>query len=349
MEASHLNDAYKMSVAVVILNWNGKAYLQQFLPSVMQSEYPVLQVIVADNASTDDSIAWLQENYPSVKTIILPVNYGFAKGYNEALKQVTADVYVLLNSDVEVESNWINPVIQAFEKNPLLAACQPKILAYHNKDIFEYAGAAGGWIDNLGYPFARGRIMETCEIDKGQYDVFTTCFWATGAALFVKAELYHQLGGLDEYFFAHQEEIDLCWRIHNEGYEVGCEPSSVVYHVGAGTLAKHSPRKTYLNFRNNLVMISKNMLFQEKCWKMPLRFLLDGLAAIKFVASGELSHASAVVKAWVSFGGWVFNHSETKNIPASRYINSDGWYSGSVLWQYYVKGKKHFSEIISRK
>ncbi len=224
------------SVAVVILNWNGKYLLEKFLPSVMASEYDNLTIVVADNASTDDSIAFLKRNYPGSYQVKSDINEGFSKGYNTALKKVSADYYILLNSDVEVSPYWITPVIVLMESDKKIAACQPKILSFENKKQFEYAGACGGWIDALGYPFTRGRIFDTCETDNGQYDTSRQIFWATGAALFVKSNVFHEVNGFDEYFFAHQEEIDLCWRMQRMGYTVYVEPESIVYHVGGGTL-----------------------------------------------------------------------------------------------------------------
>jgi GT2 family glycosyltransferase len=244
------------SVAIVILNYNGKHYLEKFLPSVIASTYANKKIVVADNASTDDSILFIRTNYPGVEVILNAGNYGYARGYNEALKHVTADYYVLLNSDVEVTRGWIQPIVSLMESNKMIGACQPKLLAYHDKKLFEYAGACGGWIDKFGYPFSRGRVFEECEEDKGQYDSTENIFWASGAALFVRANVYHSLKGLDEYFFAHQEEIDFCWRLQLAGCMVMACPQSVVYHVGGGTLPK-GERKVYLNFRNNLVMLQR--------------------------------------------------------------------------------------------
>ena len=255
------------SVAIVILNWNGRKFLEQFMPAVLASTYPNKRVIVADNASTDDSILFLNEHFPSVEIIRNETNEGFAKGYNTALKKVTADYYVLLNSDVEVPENWIEPVISLMETDPLIAACQPKILTFDNRSFFEYAGACGGWIDKFGYPFSRGRVFDTRETDSGQYDFVQQCFWASGAAFFIRAKLYHEMGGLDEYFFAHQEEIDLCWRLQLSGYKIFVQPASVVYHVGGGTLPRGNSRKTFLNFRNNLIMIYKNQPWLSLIWK----------------------------------------------------------------------------------
>jgi GT2 family glycosyltransferase len=269
------------SVAVVILNWNGKSFLQKFLPSVLASDYENLSIIVADNASTDDSVSFLQQKFPQVKIIFNRVNEGFSKGYNTALKQVSADYYILLNSDVKVNPGWIAPIILLMENDEKIAACQPKILSFKNKNQFEYAGASGGWIDYLGYPFNRGRVFDYCEMDHGQYDNSAEIFWATGAALFVRSSVFHELHGFDEYFFAHQEEIDLCWRIQRAGYKIYVEPGSVVYHVGGGTLPMGDRRKVYLNFRNNLVMLSKNLPIYESVWKIPTRIFLDTIAAFQ--------------------------------------------------------------------
>ena len=249
----------KPTIAIVILNWNGRKYLEQFLPSVLASTYAGKEIIVADNASTDDSIAFLSGYYPQVRVITLDRNYGFAGGYNQALKQVDSDYYVLLNSDVEVEPGWIEPILELMESDHSIGVCQPKIKMFANRELFEYAGAAGGWLDFLGYPFARGRVFDVCEQDRGQYDAAGPVFWASGAAMFVRAALYHRLGGLDGYFFAHQEEIDFCWRLQLADYKVYTCPQSVVYHVGGGTLPKGNERKVFLNFRNNLIMLAKNL------------------------------------------------------------------------------------------
>ena len=247
-----------MKVAVVILNWNGKSFLEKFLPSVFACNSSYAEIIVADNASTDDSVSFLKSKYPQIKIIQNSSNGGFAKGYNDALKLVEAEYYVLLNSDVEVTPNWIDSVIQLMDTDKSIAACQPKIRAFDDKKSFEYAGAGGGFIDKYGYPFCRGRILDTLEEDKGQYNDVREVFWATGACLFVRSECYHKVNGFDEDFFAHMEEIDLCWRLKNLGYKIMYSPNSTVFHVGGGTLNKTSPKKTYLNFRNNLILLCKN-------------------------------------------------------------------------------------------
>lgn len=337
------------SVAIVILNWNGQAFLEQFLPAVLASTYENKTVIVADNASTDTSVAYLQSAWPQVRIIQNSVNEGFAKGYNTALKQVQSDYYVLLNSDVEVTPGWIEPVIELMEGNSSIAACQPKLRAWKQKELFEYAGASGGWIDAFGYPFSRGRVFDICETDNGQYDDAAVCFWASGAALFVKADVYHQLGGLDEYFFAHQEEIDFCWRLQRAGYEVYVQPQSVVYHVGGGTLPMGNTKKVYLNFRNNLIMLAKNLPWSVLWWKLPFRIGLDAVAAWKGLLGGNGGGFVAIAKAHWGFATWLFS----KKTVASRVLPRKqvhlGVYRGCIAWDYFVKKKKTFFEIIGRK
>ncbi|HQU56910.1 MAG TPA: glycosyltransferase family 2 protein, partial [Chitinophagaceae bacterium] len=242
-------------VAIVILNWNGEKYLQQFLPSVLATQFSDFKVVVADNGSTDHSVQFMQTHYPDIQLIRFDKNLGFAKGYNEALRQIDATYYAILNSDVEVTADWIQPMVHLLDGNPKIAACQSKLLSYSEKNKFEYAGGAGGWIDKYGYPFAKGRIFDYCEEDKGQYDEVEPIFWASGAALFIRSSVFHEMQGFDEYFFAHQEEIDLCWRIQLAGYQIYACPKSVVYHVGGGTLPKGNSLKTYLNFRNNRIML----------------------------------------------------------------------------------------------
>ena len=336
-------------VAIVILNWNGRNYLQQFLPSVMATSYNNYEVIVADNGSADDSITFLKQYYPAVRIIVLPQNAGYAKGYNDALKQVEADYYILLNSDVAVQPGWVTPVIQLMETDARIGACQPKILMEQNRSLFEYAGAAGGWIDCLGYPFARGRVFDSCEEDKGQYDDAALVFWASGAAMFVRAAVYHACGGLDEYFFAHMEEIDFCWRIQLAGYRVMVCPGSVVYHVGGGSLPKGNPRKVYLNFRNNLIMLFKNLPTGQLVWKLPLRLLMDGLAALKALFTGDAAYFMAVLKAHAGFVKWCLLKRGLSIMPVSRKGELHGWLSKSIVWAYFVEGKRKFSEIMGDK
>ncbi len=336
-------------VAIVILNWNGSKFLEQFLPSVVASTYSHKKIIVADNASTDDSISFLKNNYPEVSIILNPGNEGFAKGYNLALQQVTADYYVLLNSDVEVTPSWIEPIVSLMEADKKIAACQPKVLSYANRNQFEYAGASGGWIDKYGYPFCRGRIFEICETDEGQYDTVQPCFWASGAAMFVRAHLYQQQGGLDEFFFAHQEEIDLCWRLQLAGYSIYVQPASVVFHVGGGTLPKGNSRKTFLNFRNNLVMLYKNLPRPLVFFIIIFRMLLDVVAAYKALFTGDVRSFVAIAKAHLHFFEWVLFHQKKSLFPGSREGTMKGTYAGSIIWQYFIRKKNRFSEILLNK
>jgi GT2 family glycosyltransferase len=337
------------TTAIVILNWNGRKFLEKFLPFVTASTGPGVEVIVADNASTDDSVSFLRERYPGMRVIEMDRNRGFAGGYNEALKQVESDYYVLLNSDVEVGPGWIEPVISLMEKDSSIGACQPKIRMYSDRESFEYAGAAGGWLDHLGYPFAKGRVFDVCEKDLGQFDVAEPIFWASGAALFVRGRLYHELGGLDGYFFAHQEEIDLCWRMQLAGYKVYCCPESVVFHVGGGTMPKGNERKVKLNFRNNLIMMAKNLPVGQLLWKMPFRFVLDSISAWKSLFAGEAVYFWAILEAHVAFLKWLVFNRKSSVFPKNRRGTLLGWYSGSIVWQYFVRGKKTFTEIVKPK
>ncbi|MEP6585076.1 MAG: glycosyltransferase family 2 protein [Ginsengibacter sp.] len=334
------------SVAVVILNWNGKHLLEKFLPSVMASRYDNLSVIVADNASTDDSLSFLRMNYPGIRLLLSDTNEGFSKGYNSALKRVEADYYVLLNSDVEVSADWLSPVITFMESDKTIAACQPKILSFNNKDEFEYAGAAGGWIDSLGYPFTRGRIFETCEKDIGQYNDTQEIFWATGACLFVRGSVFHEMNGFDEYFFAHQEEIDLCWRMQRAGYKIYAVPSSNVYHVGGGTLPMGDRKKVFLNFRNNLVMMTKNLPAGEVLKKIPVRILLDMIAAYRALIDTNFSTFISIASAHLHYLEWLFVGSRGKKLGKKELSEFQGVYNGSIAWKYFVNKKKTFSEIV---
>ena len=335
-------------MAVVILNYNGRKHLENFLPSVIASSYGNLRVIVADNASTDDSVSYVQEHFPIVEIITHPVNEGFAGGYNWALKKVQSDYYVLLNSDVSVTPGWIEPVIQVMENDQTVAACQPKLLSYKEPNTFEYAGAAGGWIDSLGYPFSRGRIFDVCEKDMGQYDEVQPIFWASGAAMFVRANIYHALGGLDASFFAHQEEIDLCWRMQLAGYQIMACPQSVVYHVGAGTLPRGG-RKVYLNFRNNLLMLCKNLPWQEKLWKIPFRFFLDAVSAWKGLFTGDGYFFTAIMQAHFAVIKRLIMRDKNRPYQRKPLKKLAGVYRGSVVWQYFIKQHTHFQEIIQKK
>ncbi|MDE3237257.1 MAG: glycosyltransferase family 2 protein [Bacteroidota bacterium] len=336
------------SVAIVILNFNGRNYLERFLPSVMASTYSNKRVIVADNASIDDSIEFLRMHYPAVELLQNLQNDGFAGGYNWALQHVKADYYVLLNSDVEVTASWIEPIIALMEADRSIAACQPKLLSFHQPHLFEYAGSAGGWIDVLGYPFSRGRIFDVLEKDDGQYDASQPVFWATGAAMFVRSEVFHEMNGFDTSFFAHQEEIDLCWRMQLAGYKIYACMESVVYHVGAGTLPRGG-RKVFLNFRNNLVMLCKNLPFTEKLWKMPLRIALDAVSAWKGLVTGDTYFFTAIVKAHCALFLWAINNKITVSTGRKPIGKLNGVYSGMLVWQHFIQHKKRFSEIVKKK
>ena len=336
-----------MKVAVVILNYNGRKFLEQFLPNVIASCDPALaEVVVADNASEDDSVAFMREHFPNIRLIENGSNGGFATGYNLALRQVEAQYYVLLNSDIEVAPGWIEPVIAFMDADSQIAACQPKILSYYHKEQFEYAGASGGFIDKYGYPFCRGRIFQNLETDEGQYDTPMEVFWATGACMFVRADLYHQIGGLDDSFFAHMEEIDLCWRLKNVGYKVYCCPQSKVYHIGGGTLPKNSPRKTYLNFRNNLSLLVKNLPKHRVKRTILYRILLDWVAALKFLCEGCYKDCGMVFKAH-----WDF-YRRLKSLRAKRKENTHQLvsciYKRNIVFDSIVRGRKKFSELQER-
>lgn len=332
-------------IAVVILNWNGKKYLKKFLPLVLQHTRHLAQIVVADNLSSDDSVPYVKETFPEVKIIENERNEGFAKGYNEALKHIKAHYYVLLNSDIEVTHGWLEPLIQFMDANPNAAACQPKIKDFRNKEYFEYAGAAGGFMDKHGFPFCRGRIFNTIEKDNGQYDEPMEVFWATGACMVTQAKVYHQLSGLDNFFFAHMEEIDYCWRAKNNGYTIHCIPQSTVFHVGGGTLPKNNPLKTFLNFRNNLLLLYKNNP-NGKFKKIYLtRLFLDALAAIKFLASGQPGDFAAVIKAHIRFPKAktkVQRQATNTNISNTT---PTGMIPDSILKLYYLKKKKTFSRL----
>ena len=332
-----------MKVAVVILNWNGEQMLRQFLPSVV--EHSVLPesmgeavVYVADNDSTDDSLALLTEEFPTVHTIVLDKNYGFADGYNKAFEQIDAEYAVLLNSDVEVTEGWLSPLVEYMDSHTQVAACQPKLMAYHQKDEFEYAGAMGGFLDCYGYPFCRGRIFDTVEKDCHQYDVDVPLLWATGACLMVRLAVYKEVGGLDGRFFAHMEEIDLCWRLRCRGYEVRSVASSIVYHVGGATLNAGNPRKTFLNFRNNLLMLYKNLPERELNSVLFVRALLDYVAAAMFLLKGEWGSTKAVFRARREYHRLKreFRASREENLCKAVAMDVPERTHFSILWRYHI-------------
>lgn len=335
-------------IAIVILNWNGAKLLQQFLPSVIAfSKGENVRIIVADNGSTDNSLQILQNEFPQVEILDLKQNYGFARGYNEALKQIDSDYYIILNSDVEVTEGWLNEPIQLMETDRTIAAVQPKILSYHQKTHFEYAGAAGGFIDRFGYPFCRGRIFNEIEEDRGQYDDQTDIFWATGACIIIRADLFHKAGGFDADFWAHMEEIDLCWRLKNQGYRIVYTPESKVYHVGGGSLPYESPRKLYLNFRNNLWLLYKNLPSGQLFYILFLRMALDGIAAVKLLTEFNLNGISSVWKAHVHFyRSLPVVHRKRQEAQKAGHLNPPAKrLPRSIVFQFYIRKRKHFSEI----
>lgn len=340
--------------AIVILNYNGIKYLQQFLPALIASLEDNCRIVVADNQSSDQSVAWLKDQHPNIECLLLEKNYGFAGGYNKALQQIEADIYVLLNSDVEVTPAWLKPCLAHFEKEESIAAVQPKILAQQEPNKFEYAGAAGGYLDALGYPFCRGRIFARTEIDQGQYDEPTEIFWASGAALFVRAKLFHAIGGFETDYFAHAEEIDLCWRLKRAGYRIIAEPAAKVYHVGGGTLNYNTPRKTYLNFRNTFISSFKNEAFLKLLWWIPLRLVLDGLAAVLFLSQGNYQHIGAILKAhfylYPRLGKWWKQRKKRQQQIEALRIGADrselGRIPSSIIVQYYLLGRSRFSQIV---
>ncbi|MFT6879413.1 MAG: GT2 family glycosyltransferase [Arcticibacterium sp.] len=330
-----------MSTAVVILNFNGKNHLSTFLPSILRHTQEAV-IWVVDNGSTDDSVIFIKAEYPQLKLLVLNQNKGFAEGYNQALSHIYADYYVLLNSDVEVTENWLNPLINQLESSVGVAAAQPKILSYKFKNIFEYAGAGGGFLDMLGYPFCRGRMFDSCEEDMGQYDISTPVFWGTGACLAIKSTVYHEVGGLDAGFFAHMEEIDLCWRIQSSGYNIIYEPASTVYHLGGGTLHKSNPRKTFLNYRNCLAMMFKNLPVFIAIPTIFLRLILDGVSGVKLLVEGNVKDFLAILRAHFSFYAMIpYLYKKSKGVPRSK----AGLYRGSVVWQYFIKGVKKYSDL----
>ena len=328
-----------MKIAVVILNWNGEKLLEQFLPSIVQYS-PEADIYVADNASTDDSVSYLRAFFPSVKIIQNESNLGFADGYNEALKQVKSDIFALVNSDIEVTENWLKPIIETFENEPKTAIIQPKLLDFKRKEYFEYAGAAGGFIDKYGYAYCRGRVFDTLEKDNGQYDDNCEIFWATGACFFIRSSVFNNLKGFDAVFFAHQEEIDLCWRAFNKGHKIKYNSQSVVYHVGGATLQQGNPRKTFLNFRNSLLMLLKNLPEKGLYWILFCRFILDGIAGIQFLFQGKIKHFFAILKAHFSFYSlFTINYKKRGKVQSEKYYKIK-----SIVFQYYIKAGTVFEK-----
>jgi len=335
-------------VAIVILNWNGKHFLEKFLSSVVNNSQPAGYLIyVADNGSTDNSIEFLKQNFPSIKLILFDKNYGFTGGYNKALAEIDAEYFVLLNSDVEVTPDWIKPIIDLMDSNSQIAACQPKIKAYHDRGKFEYAGAAGGFIDKFGYPFCRGRILNKIETDNGQYDDVREIFWATGACMFVRAELYKKIGGLDDLFFAHMEEIDLCWRLKNAGYKIYVVPTVTVYHVGGGTLPNNNPRKLFYNYRNNLFLLYKNIDKRKLFSTIVFRMLLDGLSAFTYLATFRFTYFITVFKAHIKFYNTI-KDLKIKRLEIEQFsksIKHNEIYSQSLVFSFFIKKLHTFDKF----
>lgn len=329
-----------MKTAIVILNWNGRALLERFVPSVIENSAGLADIIIVDNASTDDSIAYCKAHFPDIRRIENEVNGGYAKGYNDALSQIDADLWVLLNSDVQTPSGWLQPMIALFQKDPNLGAAQPKILNLNKKTHFEYAGAAGGFVDALGYPYCRGRIFEHCEEDHGQYNDTLEVEWASGACLFVRASIFKDVGGFDEDYFAHQEEIDLCGRIKNKNYKVMACGDSAIYHLGGATLSSKNPRKTFYNFRNSLYTIVKNE--QDVFVKVVLRLLFDGIAGVRFIFKGNISHCWAIIKAHFS----LYYHLPTMlKKRKTQSIKKADKRLYSIIYAYFLKGHKRFTDL----
>lgn len=335
------------SVAVLVLNWNGADLIPTFLPSWLEYIPQWAELIIVDNGSTDSSLSYLREYYPEVRILELGDNYGFAEGYNRAIEQLSYDIVVLLNSDVALSAGWLNEPMTLLSKDRCIAAVQPKIRSYRQPDYFEYAGAAGGYIDALGYPFCRGRIFDSIEQDLGQYDSTADIFWASGACLVVRRSVYLEVGGLDARFFAHQEEIDLSWRMLSRGYRIVFAPTSVVYHLGGGSLAMDNPRKTYLNFRNNLLMLYKNLPCRSFVWVQVLRLVLDLVAVLQFMFKGRLAHAGAVLRAYGGYIGMLLTMSASRrdNLRCMKTKYPIGLRPYSIVWRYYLRGKKTFTAI----
>jgi GT2 family glycosyltransferase len=336
-----------MKTAVVILNWNGRLYLEAFLPMIIKTTKGIAEVIVADNQSTDDSLAFLYQRYPEIKVIHTGGNYGYAGGYNRALQQIDAKYFVLLNSDIEVTLNWIEPLVSLMDSDDMIAACQPKILSFCQRNQFEYAGAGGGFIDRLGYPFCRGRIFQSMENDLGQYDDVSEIFWASGACMFVRASHFKEVGGLDEDFFAHMEEIDICWRLKHKGYKIMYCGKSTVYHVGGGSLDKSSPKKTYLNIRNNNTMLYKNLPRQQLYPIFFSRFFLDIMAAVKFLIDGGVRHFSAVIRA--HFGFYVSYKKNKVKRNQIEHKKVSMIYQGNIVFDHFFRRRKNFGSLDANK
>lgn len=345
MEAQEETGSLKNRVALVVLNWNGKKLLEEFVPKLLEYGHPQATLYIADNASTDDSLEYVRSNFPEVKWVQNEQNGGYAKGYNDALARIDAEIFALVNSDIEVTPGWLDPVIAEFETHPDCAAIQPKILDYKRRGHFEYAGAAGGFIDKLGYPYCKGRVFMELEADNGQYDDNYSIFWATGACFFIRSKVFMELRGFDEDFFAHLEEIDLCWRVHNRGYDIRYVGASEVYHVGGATLTESNPRKTFLNFRNSLFTLVKNLPSYRLLYILPIRIALDIVAELRFLLQFKPHHAWAIVKAHASFVANFYKMYEKRDQSAE--LDKKYYKVVSVVWEHFVKGKRTFDQLQS--
>ena len=337
------------SVAIIILNWNTAHFLKQFLPSVINAKYTDKEIFVIDNNSTDNSVAMMNKDFPEVHLIIMPENKGYATSYNYGLSTIKADYYILLNSDIEVTENFITPIIALMEKDPGVGICQPKLLSLSEKQTFEYAGAAGGWIDRMGYPFARGRVLLTVEKDSGQYDAVQEIFWATGACMFLKREVYLNIGGFYDYYWMHQEDIDLCWRAQKSGFKIFTCPDSIVYHIGGGSLSWENHLKTFLTYRNNYILLSRNLAFYQSLPLLILRIVADCTGSIYFLFKRKSGISKAMIKAIFAYLYWLFFYPNKKNLQAKGFKNMAGVYEGSILFPYFFKNRRKFSDIVSDK
>jgi len=337
----------QQDTAVVILSYNGWKWHELFLPLIIAEAHTGYDVIVVDNASTDDTLQRIQEKFPAVQTLQIQINRGFANGYSEALKHIQAKYYILLSSDFEVTEGWYPPLVKAMQLYPGLAACQPKIRYWRERELFEYAGAGGGFMDKYGYLFCRGRIFFDIEKDNHQYDDDIEVFWASGGCLMVNAELYHKVGGLDPEFYAHMEEVDLCWRLKNAGYKIGYIGGSTVFHVGGSVISYGSPQKLYYNFRNNLILLLKNERASKLLWLFPFRMMLDGVAGVRLLLTGKPKETATIMKAhfhfYGSFGKWLSRRREIKKLIHVR--NTSGIYKHSIVWNYFIRNKRKFPEL----
>jgi GT2 family glycosyltransferase len=337
----------EQDTAVVVLSYNGKKWHELFLPEIVAGAHTGYDVIVADNASTDDTLEYVNTNFPTIKTLQVSVNRGFSNGYHEALKQIQAKYYILLSADFEVTPGWFTPLIQAMQRYPGLAACQPKIRYWRDREYFEYAGAGGGFKDKYGYLFCRGRIFNDIEKDLGQYNDDIEVFWASGGCLMVRADLYHKMGGLDPDLYAHMEEVDLCWRLKNAGYKIGYIGQSTVYHVGGSVISYGSPQKLYYNFRNSLILLLKNETSTKLLWLFPLRLVLDGVAGLQMLVKGNPRATLTIIKAhfnfYSNFSKWYGRRKEAKKMVTHR--NEEGSYQKSIVWDYFILRKKLFPKL----